>query len=188
MQDQVQQQVIDALQQLNQRYEQYWQDNTQGMPQSVSLCDIPSPCMVTQDAERVFWQPQPRCQNVSLQAVEQALEIRLREDIQAYFCAQFAADMAVSWQQQPLTLLQVWNDEDWSRLQENLIGHLVSQRQRKCTPTLFLALTEDDNQIVSVCNLTGGVVLERLGDAQHTVLAEDLVTFLNGLQPRIAFL
>ncbi|MGL5550897.1 MAG: SecY-interacting protein Syd, partial [Plesiomonas shigelloides] len=74
----------------------------------------------------------------------------------------------------------------WSRLQENLIGHLVAQRQRKCTPTLFVALTDDDNQIVSVCNLTGAVVLERLGSSEHTVLADNLVAFLGGLQPRIA--
>ncbi|HAD41353.1 MAG TPA: SecY-interacting protein, partial [Plesiomonas shigelloides] len=43
MRDQVQQQVIDALQQLNLRYEQCWQNNMQTLPQSVSLCDISSP-------------------------------------------------------------------------------------------------------------------------------------------------
>lgn len=186
MRDQVQQQVIDALQQLNLRYEQCWQNTMQTLPQSVSLCDISSPCVVFQDSERVYWQPQPRCQDINLQAVEQALDIQIREDIHAYFSAQFAADMAVNWQSHALILLQVWNEEDWSRLQENLIGHLVAQRQRKCTPTLFLALTDDDNQIVSVCNLTGAVVLERLGSSEHTVLVDNLVAFLGGLQPRIA--
>ncbi|PKC28332.1 hypothetical protein V462_23465 [Pantoea ananatis 15320] len=82
-----------------------------------------------------------------------------------------------------LTLLQVWSEEDFVRLQENLIGHLVMQRRLKQAPTLFIATTDSEENIISLCNLSGHVILETPGRKHRQTLAPDIPSFLNDLQP-----
>ncbi len=84
-----------------------------------------------------------------------------------------------------MTLLQVWSEEDFLRLQENLIGHLVMQRRLRQSPTLFIATTASDEEIVSLSNLTGEVILEQPGRKQRQIIAENLEMFLKSLQPVI---
>ena len=85
----------------------------------------------------------------------------------------------------PLTLLQVWSEDDFIRLQENLIGHLVTQKRLKLSPTLFLATTESEMTVVSLCNVSGNVLLEQFGSKKRTLLAASLGDFLNALRPRV---
>jgi SecY interacting protein Syd len=80
------------------------------------------------------------------------------------------------------TLLQTWSEEDYLRVQENLIGHLVMKRRLKQSPTLFIATTDSELEVISVCNLTGEVVLEQLGTEKRSLLAPDLEQFIAELQ------
>ncbi len=81
------------------------------------------------------------------------------------------------------TLLQIWSEEDFIRLQENMIGHLVTQKRLKLTPTLFIGTTASENDIISVCNLSGEVILETFGQKKREVLADNLSLFLTKLTP-----
>jgi len=102
-----------------------------------------------------------------------------------FYTTQYAGDMPALSGHQALTLLQAWSEEDFQRVQENLIGHLVTQKRLKLSPTLFLATTPDEMEVVSLCNLTGEVVLEKIGTKQRTTLAPSLSLFLQELQPQV---
>ena len=80
-----------------------------------------------------------------------------------------------------LSLVQVWSEDDFIRLQENLIGHLVTQRRLKLPPTQFIATLESEFDMISVCNLSGEVILETFGTTKRRVLAADTASFLSQL-------
>ncbi|MEG9539212.1 SecY-interacting protein [Pantoea piersonii] len=159
------QQTVDALREFTARYCDAWQQRTGHAPASQALYGVPSPCIIATQADEVWWQPQP-----------------LQQDIAAFYTAQFAGDMAARCGQRELSLLQVWSEEDFLRLQENLIGHLIMKRRLKQTPTLFIAATESEQEIISLCNLSGEVILEQPGTKKREVLSENIQNFLKSLQ------
>ena len=79
-------------------------------------------------------------------------------------------------------LLQVWNEEDFERLQQNLIGHLLMKKRLKQAPTLFFALTDEDDFVLSVLNSTGEVVLEQVGRPPQKVISPSLPAFIATLR------
>lgn len=172
----------EALNDFIQRYLRHYRQSG-SEPFSRYLCDQPSPCVMRQSEQGVYWQPQPYTADVALQPVETALDIRLRPEITTFYFSYYCADMAAFYKQNIIRLLQNWNDEDVIRLQQNLIGHLLMQKQRRLSPTLFLATTQDDQWIISLCNLTGVVYQEQPGTAQRLTLAESLAAFLDQLHP-----
>ena len=172
-----------ALRDFTQRYCQQWQQQHGHLPASEALYGVPSPCVVENRGECVLWQPQPFSAERHLAAVERALELELQPAVVKYYTTQYAGDMQAIFEQQAITLLQVWSEADFVRIQENLIGHLVMKRRLKQTPTLFIATTFSDAEVVSVCNLTGEVLCETLGTPRRETFAPDIRTFLNKLQP-----
>ena len=84
-----------------------------------------------------------------------------------------------------LMLLQAWSADDFLRVQENLIGHLVMQRRLKLSPTLFIATLESELDVISVCNLSGEVLLETVGTRRRSVLSASLASFLSHLEPAL---
>jgi len=179
------QQTAAALRDFTNRYCQQWQQQAGHAPASSDLYGIPSPCAQEDREQQVLWQPQPFSLPPTLAAVERAIGIQLQPEITAFYTTQFAGDMQARFEQNRLTLLQVWSEDDFLRLQENLIGHLVMQRRLKQPPTLFIATTDSEQAIVSLSNLSGEVILEEPGRKSHEVLAQSLEIFLKSLQPVI---
>ncbi|MDA5492730.1 SecY-interacting protein [Yersinia intermedia] len=177
------QNVSTALNSFTQRYIDLWQQQAGHPPASEELYGVPSPCIVETQDSQVFWLPQPAVADTTLANIERALEIQFHPDIHEFYTCQYAGDMMADLGDNRFTLLQVWSEDDFIRLQENLIGHLVTQKRLKLSPTLFLATTESEMAMASLCNVTGNVVLEQFGSSKRTLLASTLIHFLDALRP-----
>lgn len=175
--------VAPALLSFTQRYLDAYQEQHQTLPCSEALADLPSPCIQEQVGDKVYWQAHQRDRMADLHPVEQGIELTLHPDIAPFYGTQYCSDMPALWREQALTLLQVWNEDDHVRLQENILGHLVMQKRLKQKPTVFIATTDDEMVVISICNLTGNVIRETLGTAQREVLCADVADFLSQLNP-----
>ncbi|MDM7860227.1 SecY-interacting protein [Alteromonas sp. ASW11-36] len=146
-----------------------------------------SPCTAPDhtDGEYVNWRPVEQAGENSFAGMEEALELGMNEQLKSYYCRYYADHFEAMAARGPLSLLQVWNKDDFERLQQNLVGHVLMKRKLKQAETLFFALTDEEDFIISVLNSTGEVVLERVGKEPQEVLATDLASFIAQLKPHI---
>ena len=172
-----------ALRDFTTRYCDAWHEKHHSWPLSEELYGVPSPCIISTNSDAVYWQPQPFVGEQNLAAVERAFDIVLQPAIQTFYTTQFAGDIHAQFAEHPLTLLQTWSEDDFRRVQENLIGHLVTQKRLKLSPTLFIATLENELDVISLCNLSGEVCKETLGTRNRQVLAPSLAEFLKQLNP-----
>ncbi len=146
---------------------------------------MPSPCIVKRRDDKVLWLPQPFTLTETLEKLETALGLRLQPDAQCFYTQQYTGDIHAQFGVHGLSLLQVWSEDDFIRLQENLIGHLVAQKRLKLSLTLFLATTESEMTLVSFYNGSGNMVLEQIGNDKRLLLAATLENFLDALRPTL---
>lgn len=146
----------------------------------------PSPCyqQTAGEGQLVVWQPVRQQEGNSFSGVESALEMRLHEDFCAYFTRYYSFHLPATASQGHCELLQVSSQDDFKRLQENLIGHILMKQRLKQKITLFFALTDDDDYLLSLDNASGEVLLERVGRKPQEILAPSLAAFIDQLSPR----
>lgn len=175
-----------ALWMFAQRFVSAWQDKYHSLPQSEAYLGLASDCIVQETDSIVIWQPVQREVFAEFENVENGIGLCLHEDIKSFYATLYSGDMKGKFNGNTLDLIQIWNEEDWLRLQENILGHLLMQKRLKQNPTVFIASTLDDQHVISICNVTGAVFNERIGTDDRALLAPDLATFLTQLEPEIS--
>lgn len=153
----------------------------------------PSPCfqvnanMSKQDGDEVSWRPVLRSEPASLSNLEEALEVRIPLELQLLFGRYYSHDLNASTEDGGLSIIQAWNEQDFDRLQKNLIAHVLMKRRLKQAETLFFGLTDEEDYILSVMLSTGAVMLEKVGKEPVRELAPNLSAFLLNLKPAPVF-
>lgn len=145
---------------------------------------LPSPCELNQVGDdQVEWKPVVQQERLDFSAVEQALELTLHQDIKLFYGLYFGGGLAATHPDGKLLLLMPWHEADCDRLKENIIGHILMKRRLKQRETVFIAVTDDEQTVISVLNATGEVFAERVGKEVERKLAANLAEFLQQLEP-----
>lgn len=134
--------------------------------------------------EQVAWWPTPMMEPVDFSGVERGLDLQLNAQFKQFFGQYYGGGLPVVHARGNAELLMVWHDGDAQRLQQNLIAHVLMKRRLKQRETLFFAVTDDDDYLLSVLNQTGEVYLEQVGREVQQKLADSLVEFLQQLSAR----
>ena len=135
------------------------------------------------DDKIIHWRPVKSLVNLSFENIESALEITLHQDIKAYFSTFFSESIDANCEEGQLSLLFAWNEDDFQRLQENIIGHVLMKKRLKQDNTIFFAVTDEEDLIISLHNDTGEVWVERVGCKPHKKIANSLNEFILQLTP-----
>ena len=148
-------------------------------PQWISPCQVGDP-----DAEgMIAWAPVRRPVPADWSGLEQALDVPVHTDVAAFYGSFWSDCIPVRAEEGTATLIQVWNERDFERLIENLIGHALQKRRRREPLTLFVACTEEGEFNLCVDNTTGAVLLEQPGQAPKRMVAESLAELLSRMEP-----
>lgn len=145
----------------------------------------PSPAIQSQHPGKPvsIWQPVIQSQQNTLQALNSGLELTVDPQLESYFTRYWSDNLNASTPRGGLQLLFPWNQDDFVRLQENLIAHVLMKRRLGQRDTLFFAVTDEEDFILSILNETGEVVLEQVGKEPQETIASDLNEFLKSLKP-----
>ena len=133
--------------------------------------------------QQILWQPVSADNSLSFDNIESALELVLHPDIKTYFTAFHSDPLEAVCGEGRLSLLFSWNESDFHRLQENIIGHILMKQKLKQRITIFFGVTDEEDIILSLDNDTGAIWVERVGCEPHKKLADSMVEFVTGLTP-----
>lgn len=168
---------------LFQRHQALWQAQKKSLPLQLFDSEWISPCQVGDvKGDYIEWSALKRKPAIDLSNIEQALEVQLHPSISDFFCSAYADCIPCLFGEHPIELIQVWNEDDFKLLQENMIAHFMMQKRLNKPASMFIASCSDEMQIISIINATGQVQLETLGKGQEAILAENLGDFLAELQ------
>jgi len=180
------QSVIEALDSFMQRFKQH----AITFPSIATIeydTKWPSECYEpskdNEEGVMVSWRPVKRWPAAKFGDLEHALDMTLHSDIKDYYGQYWSENIYASSEHGPLQLLQAWNDEDFTILQQNLVGHILMKRRLRQPETLFFALTSEDDFVLSVDNQSGKVMLEQVGLQPQKVIAPNLAAFLSTITP-----
>ncbi|MCW8831997.1 MAG: SecY-interacting protein [Colwellia sp.] len=175
-----------TLQHFAEQFITSYKDSHGNLPQIEQDEQWPSPCEQagTADKGNVFWQPSIiDDQQLSFDNVESALNLTLHEDIKTYFTTLYSESLEAKCHEGELTLLFAWNSDDFQRLQENIIGHILMKQRLKQEETIFFAVTDEEDTIISIANNSGEVWVEQVGCKPHKKISDSIAEFIAQLTP-----
>lgn len=171
---------------LFQRHQDLWQSTYQCLPTQEFDPEWISPCQVGDVvADKITWKAVKREIKADFANIEAALDVTLHPAIADLFGSAYCDGLVCDFEGHPVELIQVWNEQDFSLLQENMIAHFLMQKRLNKPASMFIASCSDEMQVISILNETGQVQLETLGKKQEAILAESLSEFLQKLTPVI---
>lgn len=151
-------------------------------PNGYFITDISEKSRCVDDNKQ--WRPVPQSTPVDFRGLANALETEIHPDICTFYSSFWSGSLETTSQEGQVSLIQMWNQDDFDRLIENFIGHALMKRQQKLPLTLFFATTEPDSELfLSLDNATGEVLLEEPARPPKKIVDNDLSTFLNRLTP-----
>lgn len=173
--------VTEIVRNLHQQYRIQAQQQTQQNPLIVRDEQWPSPCEILPENAQglVQWQAVEQPSEASLDALAKALETRFPDDLNALFSSFYGDHLTLNYQDHEICLLQAWNEQDFSNLQQNITGHVLMKRRLKQDDTVFFALTETEDMLIVVKLNDGSVWLEQVGKKPHQQLAASISDFLS---------
>ena len=174
-----------ALGRLLQRYVDHFQRVNGTLPTQLHDPAWVSPCQVGEpDADGMIqWQPRKRSPGADFGGLEHALEVEIHPDIKSFYGCYWADVMKLEAQEGGLTLIQIWNEDDFDRLVGNVLGHAMAKQRIKAPLTVFIATTDEGEDMLSVENASGRVVLEEPGSLPIREISPSLAQFLDRLSP-----
>lgn len=133
---------------------------------------------------RVGWRPVEQRQHVDFNGLENALELQIHPDIKEYYGSFWSGSLEATCDEGHVSLIQLWNPQDFDRLIANLIGHALAKKRLKQSFTVFFANTEPDSEyFLSIDNETGAVLLEAPGLPPRKSVEACLSDFIKRLKP-----
>lgn len=143
-----------------------------------------SPCQQGEIDEQgmIEWKPVLQQPITDFSSMEQALELDIHPDLKAFYGRYYSENVQACTEHGNLELLQCWNSDDAVRLQQNLIGHVLMKRRLKQPVTFFIALTDEEDFILTLDNESGAVMLEQVGLQPQKQIAANLAEFIDMLQ------
>lgn len=180
--------VAAALDQFIADFLALYEQQNPNLPSQPLDTDWPSPCYQNpgEAGNLCQWKPVRQEQAHPLfEGLGYALDTEIHPDIISYYSRYWSDPLPATCDEGNLSLLFVWNEEDYERLRGNLVGHCMMQRRRKHPLTLFFACTEPEEMVISVDNDSGKVVLEVPGKKASRVLTPSLAEFIMKLKPRL---
>ena len=152
--------------------------------------DWPSVCYQatdnSQSGDLVSWQTKVREHAADFDALNDALDIELHPSLVQFYSRYWSDNIVAKHPSGKLQILQAWNAEDFDRLQQNIVGHILMKRRLRQPETVFIALTDEEDFILSVENQTGAVMLEQVGLQPKEQISANLATFLTEIEPAVA--
>lgn len=134
--------------------------------------------------ERIDWEPTRQVLPLSFSGIERGLELSIHPDIKAYYGSFWSAHLEAESSEGHVSLILLWNLDDFDRLLQNLIGHALAKRKLKQPMTVFFATTEPDSELfLSIDNESGKILLEEPGKAPIRTVNDCLIDFIDRLVP-----
>jgi SecY interacting protein Syd len=157
-----------------------------GLLSSKFYADWRSPSELHQESDLTYWKPIRQAAPVSFEGLSNALELEIHPDIKAYYASYWSGTLEADSSEGRVSLIQLWNVEDFDRLIANLIGHAMVKQKSRQGFTVFIANTDPDTEIfLSIDNTSGAILLEEPGKPPLRQVETDIVTFLRRLKPKI---
>lgn len=132
----------------------------------------------------VGWRPVEQQQRVDFSGLENALELHIHPDIKEYYGSFWSGSLEATCDEGHVSLIQLWNPQDFDRLIANLIGHSLAKKRLKQSFTVFFANTGPDSEyFLSIDNESGTVLLEQPGLPPRKSVDLCLSDFIKRLKP-----